>query len=49
VVLLEVADGEDNPLPGLPAFVEFQENLKKWMAGPPVAEQMSVIGSHRLF
>lgn len=49
VVLLEVADGEDNPLPGLPAFVDFQENLKKWMAGPPVAEQMTVIGSYRLF
>jgi hypothetical protein len=48
VVLLEL-EGGDNPLAALPAFVEFQEDLKKWMAEPPTVEQMTVIGSYRLF
>ena len=42
-------DGVDNPLVALPAVVEFQENLKQWMAEPPTVEQMTVIGSYRLF
>jgi hypothetical protein len=49
VALLELEDGVDNPLPALPAFVEFQEDLKKWMAEPPTLEQMTVVGSYRLF
>ena len=49
VVLLEFEGGVDNPLVALPAFVEFQENLKQWMATPPTVEQMTVIGSYRLF
>jgi hypothetical protein len=49
VVLLELEDGVDNPLVALPAVVEFQENLKQWMAEPPTVEQMTVIGSYRLF
>jgi hypothetical protein len=32
----------------LPAVVEFQENLKQWMAEPPTVEQMTIIGSYRL-
>jgi hypothetical protein len=48
VVLLEL-EGGDNPLQALPAFVEFQEDLKQWMAEPPTVEQMTVIGSYRLF
>ena len=49
VVLFEAEDGVDNPLVALPAVVEFQENLKQWMAEPPTVEQMTVIGSYRLF
>jgi hypothetical protein len=49
VVLLEVEDGADNPLPALPAFRDFQEGLKKWVAEPPIAEQLTVIGSYKLF
>jgi hypothetical protein len=49
VVLLEHKDGVDNPLAALPAFVEFQENLKQWMAEPPTVEQLTVVGSYRLF
>lgn len=49
VVLLQVQEGTDNPLPALPAFQEFQENLKSWVAEPPVPEQLTVVGSYRLF
>lgn len=49
VALLELDDGMDNPLPALPAFGEFQEDLKKWTAEPLTLEQMTVVGSCRLF
>jgi hypothetical protein len=49
VALLEVEERTENPLPALPAFREFQDNLKQWMSGPPTAEQMTVVGSYRLF
>ena len=50
VVLLELEGGVvDNPLAALPAFVEFQEKLKQWMAEPPTVAQMTVVGSYRLF
>jgi hypothetical protein len=49
VIFLALDEGVDNPLPALPEFQEFQENLKKWMAEPPAAEQLTVVGSYRLF
>lgn len=49
VALLEIEDGVDNALPGLPAFQELQEGLKSWVAGPPNAEPLQVVGSYRLF
>lgn len=49
LALLQVEEGTENPLPALPAFREFQERLKAWVAGPPVAEQLTVVGSYRLF
>jgi hypothetical protein len=49
VALLQVDDGVDNPLPALPEFREFQENLKNWVAEPPTPDQMTVVGSYRLF
>jgi len=45
VALLEVDEGVQNPLPALAEFTEFQENLKHWMAEPPIVEQMTVVGS----
>jgi len=33
----------------LPEFRAFQENLKNWIAEPPSSEQVTVIGSYRLF
>jgi hypothetical protein len=46
VAMLEIEDGVDNPLPALPAFREFQENLKTWLAGPMTPEQLTVVGSY---
>jgi quinol monooxygenase YgiN len=48
VVLLEL-EGEANPLGTIPEFTQFQENLKGWLAGPPTAEPLQVIGSYQLF
>jgi hypothetical protein len=49
VALLQLADGIDNPLPAIPAFIEFQEHLKQWTDGPPTVEQLTVVGSFGLF
>ena len=49
VALLEVEDGVDNPLPTLPEFREFSENLKNWLSEPPTAEPLTVVGSYRFF
>jgi hypothetical protein len=49
VALLEVDDGVENPLPAMPAFIEFQEDLKKWTAEPPTLDQITVVGTYRLF
>jgi hypothetical protein len=46
---LELEDGEENPLPMVPAFTEFQENLKQWIAEPPIPEHLTVIESYRSF
>ena len=34
LALLELEDGVDNPLPGLPEAQEFYERLPGWYAGP---------------
>lgn len=49
VAVLELEDGTNNPLAALPEFREFQESLKGWMAEPPAAEPLTVVGSYRLF
>jgi hypothetical protein len=49
VALLELNDGAGNPLAALPAFQKFQEGLKDWLAEPPVTEQLTPVGSYRLF
>jgi hypothetical protein len=49
MAVLELDDGVDNPLPALPEFRAFQENLKNWMAEPPIVEPLTVIGSYRFF
>jgi len=48
LILLEVADGTENPLPTIPAFQEFQAGLPGWLSGPPVIETASVVGGYRV-
>lgn len=49
LVLLELEEEGQNPLVAIPEFAEFQENLKDWIAEPPVPSPMEVVGSYRLF
>jgi quinol monooxygenase YgiN len=48
-VILLALDDESNPLAAVPAFRDFQENLKNWLAGPPAVEELTPVGSYRLF
>jgi hypothetical protein len=49
VGLLEIEDGIEDPRPTMPEFRAFQENLKNWVAEPPIPEELTVIGSYNLF
>ena len=49
VALLQVDDGVENPLPGLPEFREFIEGVEASRAEPPNVQPLTVIGSYRLF
>lgn len=49
VAVLEVADGVDNPLPGIPEFVEFQQGLRGWVAEPPAAGPATIVGNYGFF
>ena len=48
LIVLDVADGTDNPLPSIAAFQEFQAGLQRWLYGAPVIESASVVGSYRV-
>ena len=49
VILIELADGIEDPRPAIPEFAQFQEQLKSWVDGPPVIERLDVVGSYNLF
>jgi hypothetical protein len=49
VIMLELADGMEDPRPAIPEYVQFQEQLKSWVDGPPVIERLDVVGSYNLF
>jgi quinol monooxygenase YgiN len=49
VAMLALEDPAANPLVAIPAFTEFQENLKEWLAEPPSIEHLTVAGSYQLF
>jgi hypothetical protein len=49
VILIELADGIEDPRPAIPEFAQFQEQLKTWVDGPPVIERLDVVGSYNLF
>lgn len=50
VILLELDEGTENPLPGIAAVRTFQEDLRGgWLAEPPVMEQLTLVGEYRSF
>jgi hypothetical protein len=49
VVLVELAEGVEDPRPAIPEFVKFVEQLRGWVEGPPVVEHLEVVGSYNLF
>jgi hypothetical protein len=49
VIVTELAEGVQDPRPTIPEFLGFLEQLKGWVDGPPVIEQLEVVGSYNLF
>jgi hypothetical protein len=49
VALLQIDDGAENPLPGLPEFREFLAGVEASRAEPADVQPLKVIGSYRLF
>jgi hypothetical protein len=49
LALLELEDGMENPLPGLPEAQEFYASLPGWYTEPPEVGPGTVVGSYRLF
>jgi hypothetical protein len=49
LALLELEDGIENPLPGLPEAQEFYASLPGWYTEPPEVGPGTVVGSYRLF
>jgi len=41
--LLELAEGVENPLPGIEGGKEFQTHLQDWIAAPPVREEWKIV------
>ena len=49
VILLELAEGIEDPRPAVPEYLRFLEQLRGWVDGPPVIEHLDVVGSYNLF
>jgi hypothetical protein len=49
LALVQIDDGVENPIPGLPAFWELQELVASSRAEPPNVQSLTVTGSYRLF
>jgi hypothetical protein len=49
VILFELAEGIEDPRMAIPEYPRFLEQLKGWVDGPPVIEQLHVVGSYNLF
>ena len=49
VALLQLADGVENPLPGIEATRLLQATVAKWVIGdPPAPEAFEVLGDYRM-
>ena len=49
VILTELADGIEDPRRAIPEFQRFMDQLEGFVDGPPVIEQLDVVGSYNLF
>jgi hypothetical protein len=49
VILFELDEGIEDPRLAIPEYPRFLEQLKGWFDGPPVIEQLDVVGSYDLF
>jgi hypothetical protein len=49
VILVELAEGIEDPRPAIPEYLRFLERLQGWVDGPPVIERLDVVGSYHLF
>jgi hypothetical protein len=45
ILLLELADGVENPLPAIPEARAFQQQMPTWAATPPAPAPLAVVGS----
>lgn len=49
VLLLELAEGVENPLPSIPEARAVQQQLPSWASEPTAPQPVTVLGSYRLF
>ena len=49
VILVDLADGIEDPRSAIPEYAEFLDRLPSWVDGPPVIERLDVVGSYNLF
>ena len=49
VILFELDEGVEDPRLEVPEYARFLEQLKGWVDGAPVIEQLDVVGSYNLF
>lgn len=49
LLVLELDEGVENPLPGIPEARAFQQRLPEWAGGPVAPEPVTVVGSYGLF
>ena len=49
VIVLELRDESENPLPAITGFREFQDGLGGWLAEPAIPERLTAVGEYRSF
>ncbi|WP_229403401.1 hypothetical protein [Micromonospora okii] len=50
IALLELAEGVENPLPGMAAARRLQATVAKWAVGAaPTPQQVEILGDYRMF
>jgi hypothetical protein len=49
LLVLELADGVENPLPAISEARAFQQRMADWATEPPAPQPVTVVGSYGLF